>query len=1106
VLGVAFAAWFFWNLVVCGSGGASSWELAVCRHSHWLPDVVGILIIANLIWLGFVIVVYSEEITGTKRTPSDSRVKYYAASARLGYRTLDEDQRDIVFRALEAAAWCLVFTLCVLTFYRFELAAPLALAIIALILRILFGLARWLHDRMTGAGPPPEPPDKPDDRVLNLSAALAEEYAHLYGEAPKRLDESNSDSGFSQNVALNHLAQDTAALCFSGGGIRSASFCLGVAQALARIGLLAQFKYLSTVSGGGYTGSLLTAWAYRAAHGLQDVIDGLKNPAIPKKPNPVAWLRQYCSYLAPRRGVFSVDTWTIVVTYIRNLLLNTLILIPFLATIIALPAFFAAMMDAFAAEAPAITKRSFLEMTFAAAMLSLLVVCVRLRFFSGRGAESERYANKFWSRVIASFACAFAIFLAAGMMLEALGPTLDRTSYVTGVLAFVGLDRDLPRLAHWPVAIGFVSLLIGLVFAAMFKAQAGRTKFDDRATILVGHVAAGLVIGTGIAIWERAFALTAQPTYWSIAAPLVLGPPALLLALASGEAIFLGITSKLNDDYHREWWSRLFGFLTRWSLIWVGLGAVAFAGPWIVDKVADAALYWIVYPAGLLGSGAALARFAFTQGIAGKLTDEKVQSRLARAGQLLFVAAAYAFVALLLCSLAWLTHRLALGTLIGPWPFLEMLERRAFPYSFDRILWVMTIFVTVFTLAAFVVNVNKFSLHSMYRDRLICAFLGASRSAFTAASGARTDGLRENRQFVEREPNPYTDFDRDDNPILWWMSPSRTQKQFPFLVVNGALNLVRSKDLAWQERKAASFTFTPLHVGSHLTHYSPAKDFCGSVGGVTLGTALAISGAAVSPNAGYHSTPILTFLLTLFNARLGWWLGNPRHLNERRKIGPTHALLPIINELAGKTDAESEWVYISDGGHFDNLGIYEMVRRGCRYIVAVDSSADPRFEFDSLGIAIRNIRIDFGISIDLVGSLRIGEKTQGEAGAHCSLFEIGYQERIGGADTDGYLLYIKASHYPRGPNSPVDVRQYAAGMSSFPHEPTSNQFFGESQFESYRALGEWEISKITAFEKAVNSLPHFFTLANAHISLYQSDNPATPEMPTTASTVPPAER
>src|SRR5215467_4313989 len=130
---------------------------------------------------------------------------------------------------------------------------------------------------------------------------------------------------------------------------------------------------------------------------------------------------------------------------------------------------------------------------------------------------------------------------------------------------------------------------------------------------------------------------------------------------------------------------------------------------------------------------------------------------------------------------------------------------------------------------------------------------------------------------------------------------------------------------------------------------------------------MAISGAAASPNMGYHSSPVLTFILTLFNARLGWWLGNPGKAggSTYRQESPFWALRPLFAEALGQTDEDHPYVYASDGGHFENLGLYEMVRRRCRFIVVVDAGADPKCEYEDLSGAIRKIRSDMGISIDV---------------------------------------------------------------------------------------------------------------------------------------------
>jgi len=142
--------------------------------------------------------------------------------------------------------------------------------------------------------------------------------------------------------SLNAL--NSSALCLSGGGIRSAAFALGVMQALAahprkpngdpvdepRQSLLAQFHYLSSVSGGGYIGSWLSAWLARA--NFRTVWSALvgRPAGADTEPAPIAWLRSYSNYLTPQLGLMSADTWAIAAVYLRNLVLNWIVTLPVL--------------------------------------------------------------------------------------------------------------------------------------------------------------------------------------------------------------------------------------------------------------------------------------------------------------------------------------------------------------------------------------------------------------------------------------------------------------------------------------------------------------------------------------------------------------------------------------------------------------------------------------------------------------------------------------------------------------------------------------------------------------------------------------------------------
>jgi hypothetical protein len=345
---------------------------------------------------------------------------------------------------------------------------------------------------------------------------------------------------------------------------------------------------------------------------------------------------------------------------------------------------------------------------------------------------------------------------------------------------------------------------------------------------------------------------------------------------------------------------------------------------------------------------------------------------------------------------------------------------------------------------AYCINVNEFSLHSMYRNRLVRAYLGASR---------------------KRTENRFTGFDPKDDlrmSELWPNPPSGKQPRHscahkPLHIVNMTWNLVHGKNLAWQQRKAATFTVSPLHCGSYLYGYRPSNEYGGErPKSISLGTAFTISGAAASPNMGYYSSSAITFLMTLFNARLGWWLGNPIK-NTFKKSGPKWALKPMFQEALGQTDADKDYIYLSDGGHFENLGIYEMVLRRCHTIFVIDASSDPDHKFENLGNAIRRIRVDLGVPIENMDIFDYS-KEQESPKTYCAIGDIRYTkvDEAKGA-TDGVLVYIKPMLTRE---QPPDVFNYAKSNLKFPHESISDQFFSEQQFESYRVLGLHAIEQI----------------------------------------------
>lgn len=314
--------------------------------------------------------------------------------------------------------------------------------------------------------------------------------------------------------------------------------------------------------------------------------------------------------------------------------------------------------------------------------------------------------------------------------------------------------------------------------------------------------------------------------------------------------------------------------------------------------------------------------------------------------------------------------------------------------------------------------------------------------------------------------------------------------QRPLHVVNIALNLVGGDQLAWQERKAESFTVSALHCGNHRLGYRRSLSY-GGQDGISLGTAVAISGAAASPNSGYHSSPLLALLMTIFNVRLGWWLGNPADARASRASAPRLSVTPVVNEAFGLTNERSPYVYLSDGGHFENLALYEMVLRRCRVIVLSDGGCDPTCVFEDLGNAIRKIRIDLGIEITIdTSKLFSRDHDQHTHGKYCAIGTIHYQDADGGQAVNGELLYIKPS-IPGG--EPADVRNYASTHAAFPHEPTGDQWFSESQFESYRALGEHVVDQVWGTQQSsqpapISRIDELVERAGSHINRESSES------------------
>lgn len=360
------------------------------------------------------------------------------------------------------------------------------------------------------------------------------------------------------------------------------------------------------------------------------------------------------------------------------------------------------------------------------------------------------------------------------------------------------------------------------------------------------------------------------------------------------------------------------------------------------------------------------------------------------------------------------------------------------------------IYVAMFSLLAGVfVNLNYVTLHRMYRDRLSETFL----------------------------PNPSTvEGGKDkDSRTLWTPATEANEALLasmctendsgPYHLIGTNIVLVDSKDTKYRARGGDCFMLSPMFCGSHATKWCETGEFMN--GKMTLSTAMAISGAAVNPNTGASGKGptrerLASALMAFLNLRLGFWAVNPTSQVKKcwlpKYIVPDY-FVPGLKSLLGiglKEDAY--FIELTDGGHFENLGLYELVRRRVRIIIASDAGGQGELDFNDLSNAVEKIRVDFGVHIRFtcpdMDLSYMYPATEGRSAIeqHYNLAERGFAmaEIDYGDDEPGLLYYIKTV-LTKG--LPSDVYGYKSNNQSFPRQTTADQFFDEQQFEAYRELG-----------------------------------------------------
>ncbi|MGV3710946.1 MAG: patatin-like phospholipase family protein [Gemmatimonas sp.] len=832
-------------------------------------------------------------------------------------------------------------------------------------------------------------------------------------------------------------ARSLVGLALSGGGIRSATSCLGVLQGLAQLRILPLVDYVSSVSGGGYIASCLSSLLS---------LNQSRTPATPDAHNPndpahefpnatdkpsfrtrweefpfrddrtgelnssraaemIAHLRTHGSFLIARKGVLSRDTLRAVGNILNGAVYNVL---GFLVALFAATALYLAIVSG-------TTHVDKME------LVSPRVVDSLLDPAQPQFATSAPKQTRTTSAPCALFEASSST--CTDKFEEALSAA-DFSTWFAYELRLVSLSvrRTLPASVTVPDALPMRASLLGAMGMGLFltavallttlfakyvfrnrnllaSPQPGESEeevFDKSLLWTLGSLTAAILVWALIT-WERS-ALTLVSSRL-----VVMWIP---LAFLVGARVSGFLVAILFPQVWLRQWDR------RFRTLWGGYQAILTYSIWA------SILFLLMAPAmfALAEQGPALALSAVvslvtTRLLAGKGASGSRRISAAKMRVLLAVAVGLTF-------------------LLGALTFGSVLIRY-FELN-QAILFAAGSLALLFALG-WAVDMNKLSLHYFYRDRIADTYLSTELK----------DNARRHWTFRDSMSLPLAGLHGDAVGAAkgFWRNTA------PYHLISCAINLAGSRDLTRKDRKSGYWLFSKLYSGSVHTGFRPTRVYRN--GETKLGRAVAISGAAAAPGMGFHTFFAQAFATALFNVRLGYWTENPRsRRSQKQKEGRIFWPSYIWREVTLQTTDNDALVNLSDGGHTgDNVGIYPLLQRRCKVIIAVDAEADNKLTFGSFTEALRHAYIDEGITVDIDLSMIRPDKETGYSRSHCAVGRIRYPDRT---DQASYLIYIKNSLTG---DEPETVLNYKSVASAFPHESTADQFFTDAQFESYRALG-----------------------------------------------------
>jgi len=823
----------------------------------------------------------------------------------------------------------------------------------------------------------------------------------------------------------DEVAEHLIGLAFSGGGIRSATTNLGIAQALSRMGIFRLVDYLSTVSGGGYIGGCLTSFlsvnrrheqeAGKAEQFTYNSRDDLKFgttwPTFPfnaERNAPaarcsaradstegteiVAHLRTHGDFLIARRSILKREALRAVGTLLGGLLYTVVItvLALSLAALFLLGAAHALSSDLThwkdRSQPPATADKYEVQPTEAKS---------ELRFTRSEtgGAVREMTDPGFWENV------KHRVGLIWTDMLDDITAREIGDAFRAGVL---------------------VSLVVLVIFVAAMKIwkgpatwQPGESKEDAFEVRLLRIAAILMWLAVIVVPYVNATAATAGRTRaaWLLQPFFVVAGAYVSAFLFYGLVFALfGRAGLLWSRSSRSLWGSYLA-ISQYALVVTAVFAVLPAASYAAHAVGVAG---VLAPIGTLIT----ARLLMTRAVTGQAERFELSK-----------TALHVLLGLVVVGVIFFTM-IEVGALAIEKQFVDPLNAPAALFGVNRFGLAIAICGGVLLMLSLFVNLNRIGLHYFYRDRILETYLRSevpatdlSMKTFVDAMEMRLKDVQGNQQNA---------------------APDKPGNTAPYLLVSAALNLAGSRDLTRKDRKSGYFLFSKYFCGAKQTGYLETETYAGGL--TQFARALTVSGAAAGTGVGYQTFFAQSFLAALFNIRLGQWVPNPRTNAQQRVVfWPAY----IIREVFGLTNEWSPLVNVSDGGHTgDNVGIYPLLERRCKVIIACDAEADPTIAFGSFTEALRHAYVDLGVDVDIDLSMITPDPVTGLSKAHCAIGRIRYPECPGRAS---FLIYMKNSLTG---NEPAPVSNYKRTSPAFPHESTGDQFFDDAQFESYRALGD----------------------------------------------------